>query len=451
MKTITLTPFLISLLTSPLSTNAAGFATVDLSKSTGAAQFKASGFIYGWPDNGTNAATGIAGNLVRDIKFNANRAGGAQISAGGWARGGLAQYTPRFNSALSNYKTTRMYGGDFILLVHDMWGADGGNVGKFPGDNDNWTEMENFIKQVCKDLRANNMLEGLVIDLWNEPDLTMFWAKSWEQFLSYSARAYKLFKQELPTTNISGPSMAHSAGKNDKNWQAWARSMAGNKTIPDIYSWHQIGDWEREPDSTIPDLKSLQKTYGLPDRPIDINEYASKGEQNPANSVFYIGQLERWNLRGLRSNWGGGSALHDFMANLVFKKSGTYQPNGEWQLYKYYAGMTGEKVATTAATDRKFDVFATKSGNVAKIIAGTRTVKAQYEVRVSGLSSLGLEKSGKVSVKTYRFDWSGDSTQVGAPVDIGTKDMTYSNDALTILMDPATISTAYAYELSARK
>ncbi|KAF2729236.1 glycoside hydrolase [Polyplosphaeria fusca] len=433
---------------------ASGYATVDLSKTTGTAQFKASGFIYGWPDNGTSASTAIASNLVTDIKFNSNRAGGAQISAPGWAKKGYDGYIGRFNSALSNYRTTRKYGGDFLLLVHDLWGADGGNVGKFPGDNGNWSEMEAFLTQLCKDIKANNMLDGLVLDLWNEPDLTMFWAKSWDQFLGYSVRSYKIFKQNLPGTLISGPSMAHSANKNDKNWQAWAQAVSSNNTIPDIYSWHQIGAWEREPDSTMPDLNSLQKTYSLPSRPIDINEYASKDEQNPACTAFYIAQLERNNMRGLRSNWGGGAALHDSMANLVFRASGGtggYVPNGEWWLYKYYAGMTGEKLATTGAKDRRFDVFATREEGVVKLIAGTRSVKAQYEVRISGLTALGLGKSGKVSVKTLRFDWSGDRGQVGGPVEVGVKDVAYENDEMTILVDPMANSTAYAYEFSGNK
>lgn len=431
MKPTTYLATVTTLLCAPLFAEAAaGFATVDLAKTTGAAQFKASGFIYGWPDNSTSASNAIADSLVKEIKFNVNRAGGAQISAPGWAKGGYSGYIGRFNSTLSNYRTTRKYNGDFILLVHDLWGADGGNVGKFPGDNGNWAEMEAFIKQLCKDIKANSMLDGLVLDLWNEPDLTMFWGRSWNQFLDYSVRSYRLFKSELPTTNISGPSMAHSAGRDDKNWQAWASSMAGNKTIPDIYSWHQIGSWERQPDSTIPDLAYLKKTYGLPDRPIDINEYASKDEQNPANSVFYIAQLERYNLRGLRSNWGGGSALHDFMADLVFKGTSGYQTNGEWQLYKYYAGMNGDRLATTGSTDYRFDVFGTKDGGVAKIIAGTRTVKAQYEIRVSGLTGLGLPASGMVSVKTLRFDWSGSKGQVGAPVSLGSKNMSYTNNAV---------------------
>lgn len=173
-------------------------AVVDLSTLTGRATNLASGFIYGWPDNGTSASTAIPASLVRGINFRANRAGGAQLSAPalGWAAGGYAGYIGRFESTLSNYRTTRLYGGDFILLPHDLWGADGKQDGSsvFPGDNGDWTEMETFWTQVVNDLKANDMLEGLVIDVWNEPDVDSFWNRSWEQYLEYWTRAVRLLR-----------------------------------------------------------------------------------------------------------------------------------------------------------------------------------------------------------------------------------------------------------------
>lgn len=133
------------------------------------------------PDNGTDVDNSIPANFVTDIKFHSSRAGGAQIPALGWAGGGYSEYIGRFKSTLSNYLTTRKYGGDFILLPHDLWGADGGQSSGsiFPGDNGNWTEMEVFLGQVVNDLKENDMLGGLVVDLWNEPDLTGFWNRSW--------------------------------------------------------------------------------------------------------------------------------------------------------------------------------------------------------------------------------------------------------------------------------
>lgn len=225
--------------------------------------------------------------------------------------------------------------------------------------------------------------------------------------------------------------MAHSPTLDSDKLKAWMASVSGNGTVPDIYSWHQIGVWERQPDITIPDFATLREQYNLPVRPFDINEYAWTSEQNPANSVYYLAQCERHNLRCLRANWGGGSDLHNYMGNLIYKTNGTYYPNGEWQLYKYYAGMTGNRVETSASTDLLFDVFATTSENTLKIIAGTRTVQEPYDINISGLSTLGLPISGTVNFRTYRFDWDGSQGQVNAAVDLGFSEHTYSEDTVS--------------------
>lgn len=236
----------------------------------------------------------------------------------------------------------------------------------------------------------------------------------------------------MPGTLISGPSSAHSPSLDSETWRVWLSSVAEQDAVPDIYSWHQIGDWEREPDSTVPDLNTLLAEYGLPQRPIDVNEYAWPDEQNPANTVYYLAQLERHNIRGLRAHWGSGSGLHDYMADLIFAADAVYYPNGEWQLYKYYASMGNKRVATKASSDLKFDVFATRSPKAIKVIAGSRTVQAPYDIEISGLSSFGgLKSEGTVQVRTLRFDWEGPGGQVGAPVDLGLSEHSYSEDMVS--------------------
>ena len=177
----------------------------------------------------------------------------------------------------------------------------------------------------------------------------------------------------------------------------------------------------------MPDFNKMRATYSLPEKPIDINEYAWSTEQNPANSVYYISQLERYNMRGLRSNWGSGSGLHDFMGSMIAKSNGKYVPNGDWQLYKYYANMTGERLATTASTNPQFDVFAVKEKSVLKIIAGTRSLQRDSAISITGLDKLGFPSSGSISVRSYRFDWKGAQGQVGDPVNMGATTRTYSS------------------------
>ncbi|KAJ0345045.1 hypothetical protein COL26b_010114 [Colletotrichum chrysophilum] len=431
------------------SRQSAGAATVDVSQTTGQAAFLGSGFIYGFPDNGQDADNSIPDHFLTNIKFRTCRAGGAQIAASGWAIGGEEGYRGRFDSTLSNYRTTRKYNADFILLPHDIWGSQGGSSADFPfpGDNGDWSGMEAFIRRLISDVRANNMLDGLVFDLWNEPDLEGFWNRPWSQYVEYYVRASQLLRNEMPEARISGPSSAHSPSQDSANWRTWMQAVAQGNVAPDIYSWHQIGAWEREPDTTVPALRALLAEYGLPERPIDVNEYAWPDEQNPANSAYYLAQLERHNIRGLRANWEGGENLHNYLGNLVAKNDQGYYPNGEWQLYKYYANMVGEQVLTAASSDLKFDAFAVLSNGYLKILAGTRTVQNRYDIVLKGLAELGLPAQGTLEVHRYQFDWGGAQGLVYDALDLGSFTYSYSAGELTIPHDPPTAATAFAYEI----
>jgi hypothetical protein len=145
--------------------------------------------------------------------------------------------------------------------------------------------------------------------------------------------------------------------------------------------------------------------------------------------AWYMAQLERNNMWAMRANWGSKEDLHDRLADLLGKtEDGEYFPNGEWWLYKYYAAMTGKRVATNVSADVRFDVFATKDENGVKVLAGTRTFEdiwtvPDYEIEVSGLdTALDLPEGGSVEVQTWRFDYKGNQTEIGPPVDLGKKE-----------------------------
>jgi hypothetical protein len=101
----------------------------------------------------------------------------------------------RFNSTLSTYRSARKYDAHFILIANDLWGADGGQDGAlYPGDNGNWTETEAFLDQLILDMRTNDLIEDVTIDIWNEPDYPLFWERSWEQYLDYWNHAYNYLR-----------------------------------------------------------------------------------------------------------------------------------------------------------------------------------------------------------------------------------------------------------------
>ena len=168
-----------------------GRAIVQLDQTTGPAKQLASAWLYGLPNNGTSASNAIPDHFYTDVGFRGTRAGGSQLSDGGWSTGGKPPYEMRFNSTLSTYRTARKFNADFTLIMSDLWGADGGQDGTlYPGDNGNWTQTTLFLEQLVKDMRANNLIDGVYMDIYNEPDHRLFWGRTWDQYIQYWNHAY---------------------------------------------------------------------------------------------------------------------------------------------------------------------------------------------------------------------------------------------------------------------
>ncbi|QSZ36634.1 hypothetical protein DSL72_006515 [Monilinia vaccinii-corymbosi] len=144
--------------------DALGTSTINLNNKTGTPAHVASGLLYGIPDTQGQIPT----YFYSEMGFNYGRAGGAQVPSPG--RGwiwGLSEYKVRFSSALSNYHSTRKYGGKFIFLIHDLWGADGtqNSSAAYPGDNGNWASWDAYLDQFISDIKKNSATDGLSIDI----------------------------------------------------------------------------------------------------------------------------------------------------------------------------------------------------------------------------------------------------------------------------------------------
>jgi len=116
----------------------------------------------------------------------------------------------RLASALSNYRTARKYNADFIFLIHDLWGADGtqNSSAPYPGDNDDWSDWDTYLTHFIADIKANSATKGLLIDIWNEPDLTYFWNAPLAQYIQMWGRTYHRLRKELPGVLLTGPAYA---------------------------------------------------------------------------------------------------------------------------------------------------------------------------------------------------------------------------------------------------
>jgi len=393
---------------------------VDFSVTNGTPTYRASGWIYGMTEN----AAAPADHFFRDVKFRYMRAGGAQLdSPGGWVSG---KYDRRWNATRAQLLRTRQLGGEFVLLVHDLWGADGYPISRFPGDNGNWSDYDAFLTRVIDDVRATGV--PVQWDLWNEPNITTFWNRPQSQYFELWRRAFQRIRAAFPTQLIVGPSLA-GVPSNGGWWTQYLDFVRANNVVPDIVSWHALPS---DPVANVATANSTLNARGIPHpRPYQINEYGAGNEQNPGDGAWYIARLERAGADGLRANWASGGNLHNDLANLlVHNSSGQYQPKGEWWAYRFYGSQTGQVVTTTPS--QSYDSFATKANGTAQILVGGGSTTGNLAVGLQRLdTTTGIVQNNQVRVLVQRIPYNNGGAVQG-PVTVQNSVVSLSGNAITV-------------------
>ncbi|MET7392889.1 RICIN domain-containing protein [Dactylosporangium sp. NPDC005572] len=408
--------------------------SVNFATTTGTPMNRASGWIYGMTEDATNPPD----HFFRDVKFRFTRAGGAQLPGGGWVSGG---YDRRWNSTLAQARRTAALGGTFVLLNHDLWGADGAAISRFPGDNGSWTDYDNYLTRLFNDVRA----AGLTVewDIWNEPNITLFWNRPQSQYFELWRRTYQRIRAEFPNHLIVGPSCA-CVPSTSGWWTQYLDYVRANNVVPDIVSWHSLpGD----PVANVATANATLDARGIPhSRPYQINEYGAPDEQNPGDGTWYIARLERAGADGLRANWAGGQNLHNDLANLLTRNSaGQYLPRGEWWAYRFYASQTGQVVAVTPSVS--YDAFATKATGTAKVLVGGGRTTGNVAVALQRLDTTsGIVQNNQVRVVVQRIPYNGGAA-VQSPITVQNSVVTLSGNATTVNVPHTTVDDTYTITL----
>ncbi|MBE3015009.1 ricin-type beta-trefoil lectin domain protein [Microbispora sp. NEAU-D428] len=409
--------------------------TVDFSVAGGSPTYRASGWIYGMTEN----AAAPPDNYFTDVKFRYMRAGGAQLdSPGGWVSG---KYDRRWNATRAQLLRTRSLGGQFVLLVHDLWGADGYPISRFPGDNGNWTDYDNFLTRLIDDVRATGA--PVQWDIWNEPNITLFWNRPQSQYFEMWKRAYQRIRAAFPSHLIVGPSCA-CVPSTGGWWTQYLDYVKANNVVPDIVSWHSLpGD----PVANVATADTTLNSRGIAHpRPYQINEYGASNEQNPADGAWYIARLERAGADGLRANWAGGSNLHNDLANLLtHNSSGQYSPKGEWWVYRFYGSQTGQIASVTPSSN--YDAFATKTSGNAKILVGGGRTTGNIAVNLQRLDTTsGIVQNNQVRVLVERIPYNGGGAVQG-PVTVQNTVATLSGNGTTVNLPHTAVDDTFTITL----
>ncbi len=423
--------------TPPSLPSAEDSVRVDMSAPCSAPSHRASGFIYGIAQDGSQPPD----ETLSEIAVTHLRCGGAQLGCpnGGYVNG---QYAARWNAVKAYYAKAKAADATLLILVHDIWGADAVcHVPRWPGQDGDWDEFTSFMAQLIDDAKANGMTGPDVRwELWNEPDYPAFWGGSQAQWLEMWKRGYQQVRAAIPGAVIEGPSLASGLGA----WfGAFLDYVKANDVVPDYVSWHEAGGGG-DPVNDADNARSALSSRGLDVAGLDISEYGSGDEQNPGHSAWFIARLERAEVDGLRSNWGGGSGLYSTMGGLM---TGSWEPNAQFWVYRRYAQQTGLRARVTPGS--QLDAVAYEDAGEAKsiIVVGNRGgTTGSVNVVVEHVPSW-LQLNGATKVVLERMpDGAGASA---APTVVSSASAEVSCDRLNVPIDWNDARDGYAITLTA--
>lgn len=143
-----------------------GEGYVDLATYGGVPDHKGAGILYGLPNGPAYSPQSAPDPSVwapfyLGAGITWNRFGGAQIPFPGYAadinNGNTSGYDARFESTLQNYKDTMDIDSrsKYVLLPHDIWGADSfeSTTQIYPCDNGDCEEWGRFLDKLIADLK----------------------------------------------------------------------------------------------------------------------------------------------------------------------------------------------------------------------------------------------------------------------------------------------------------
>jgi hypothetical protein len=224
------------------------------------------------------------------------------------------------------------------MVISDAWGyhADG----DWPGDGDDWTNWEKHVTLWARRGKRTGLTYEW--DLWNEPDVAMFWGRSAAQYREAWAHGVLALRKEVPQALIVGPSTADNTPAKILEFlrQAQARGV-----LPDIVSWHELNDQTRfSIVARIEEVRRGMQAMGLPPLPIQINEYLVRERSRiPAEALAAYIQLERAGVDGVKSCWpdldpGVDESTSPQITGLL---DGEGRRRPLWWLYRAYGEVAG--------------------------------------------------------------------------------------------------------------
>jgi hypothetical protein len=145
---------------------------------------------------------------------------------------------------------------------------------------------------------------------------------------------------------------------------------------------------------------------------------------------------------GLRSNWGGGNGLYATMGGMV---TSSWQPKGQWWIYKRYADQTGLQATVTAGSQADAVAYLDSATRKSIIVVGNKgSVTGTMSVKVTNIPA-DLQGTGPAQVLIENMP--DGTAAVSAPTVVSNSSMTVTGNALTVPLSWSKAADGYAVTL----
>jgi hypothetical protein len=249
----------------------------------------------------------------------------------------------------SLYERAKKLKARFMLLLFGEYpdiylGGRLDKKGNWPGDNNKWESWDAYVLKVARQAKQQGYTD-VIWEVWNEPDLDIFWKRSFNQFLLTYEHTVKTIRQVLPGALVTGPSFAlYDEGKiND-----FLRFAKEHGVLPDIINWHEIPNAPDGISERVDKIRSYLKNNNINIDRFMFPEITGPDFQfSPGNAVSFMANIHRARVEASAKSCWPDTALTDCPENcftdtldgLLHPLSG--EPRSTWWCYKKYAEMSG--------------------------------------------------------------------------------------------------------------
>lgn len=355
----------------------------------------------------------------------------------------------------------RRLGATPILLLSDFWWYPAGsccNRSAPPPPYQDPKGWEDSVRSMARNTRG----QGFIHDVWNEPDLPLYWGGTREQYLDTFRRAEKVLRAELGSEAVvAGPSLSEwdTAGMRE-----FLDYCVRHGIRVDVLTWHEFqldGNLGRMVDN----LRRARAMINEPKyrlvgvRKIQIQEEGPWVSQfRPGSALATLWYLERGGADGAaRSCWNddeSGPVINCWNNTLDGLLTPEGEPRAVWWAYRAYAGTLDARVPSSVSDDRLVSFAARESASgPAQVVVGYYGLREESiealspRLRFRNLHRLGPAGTTRVRVVVRRIPATGKVAQAQLPVVLeGVLDVS-SGDA-TMDIPPLQMYEGYIVTLS---